>query len=262
MPAITSILAFLTIFIGYIIQTSILQYIYYYKRSSSIDKWKCQPKQTQSLGQFYIHPIFSNKPNRGKYHRLFTLINLLLASSFAYFITELSYQEITKFEYFEFNSVFHAIYIVIPQLLSIILYENIIEYYWHRLMHTKYCYKHLHKYHHVYKSPEPWDDLYIHPIEAFGYYCILYSPPLLFSIHVYTFIGYMIVMGLCGVIDHSGVRVEIVNVYNSLDHDLHHQKYDVNYGFPFIYMDILHKTYTGTFLGMRYDSMRARPTMT
>ena len=34
--------------------------------------------------------------------------------------------------------------------------------------------------HHYYKSPQPFDDMYIHPLEALGYYLILYSPAFVF----------------------------------------------------------------------------------
>lgn len=68
-------------------------------------------------------------------------------------------------------------------------------------------YKHFHKYHHHHKAPEPFDDMFIHPLEAAAYYCILYSPPLLMRVHVYAFSLYMIILGVCGVLDHSGVKV-------------------------------------------------------
>jgi sterol desaturase/sphingolipid hydroxylase (fatty acid hydroxylase superfamily) len=53
----------------------------------------------------------------------------------------------------------------------------------------------------------------------------------------------MIVMGLCGVLDHSGIIFCIPNLYDTRDHDAHHEKFDVNYAFPFIFMDVLHSTY-------------------
>ena len=73
-------------------------------------------------------------------------------------------------------------------------------------MHVPYFYKLFYEYHHYYKSPEPWDDMFIHPIEAFGYYCILYSPPFLFQCHIYAFVVYMMIMGICGILDHSGIH--------------------------------------------------------
>lgn len=61
--------------------------------------------------------------------------------------------------------------------------------------------------HHYYKSPQPFDDMYIHPLEAAGYYCILYSPAFVFRLHWIGFAIYMAIMGTCGVLDHCGIQV-------------------------------------------------------
>ena len=57
-----------------------------------------------------------------------------------------------------------------------VTWQSVLEYYWHRAMHLPAVYAKLHKFHHHYKSPQPWDDLFIHPLESFGYCLILYSP--------------------------------------------------------------------------------------
>ena len=85
-------------------------------------------------------------------------------------------------------------------------WQSVVEYYWHRLMHHRVFYRVLHKIHHHYKSPSVWCDLCIHPVEAFGYYVILYSPAFVIDASVASFIAYMSVMGVCGVFDHSGLR--------------------------------------------------------
>ena len=41
-------------------------------------------------------------------------------------------------------------------------------------MHLPWFYKRFHKMHHHYKAPRPFDDLYIHPLESFGYYLIFF----------------------------------------------------------------------------------------
>ena len=111
------------------------------------------------------------------------------------------------------------------------------------MLHLPPLYKRFHKYHHAIKEPEPFNDMYIHPLEAFCYYCILYAPPFLFPCHVFAFIGYafeyfflcfflslshtllprflspfryMIVMGLAGTLDHSGIRVHVPGVSTTL----------------------------------------------
>lgn len=45
-------------------------------------------------------------------------------------------------------------------------YQGAVEYYWHRCMHTKLLYSCCHKHHHAHKSPEPFDDMCIHPLEV------------------------------------------------------------------------------------------------
>ena len=102
------------------------------------------------------------------------------------------------------------------------------------------------------QAPEPFDDMYIHPFEAFGYYCILYSPSALLPMRPITFFVYMSLLGFAGVLDHAGVRVAIPGVYDTRDHDRHHSHVTVNYGFPFPFLDMLHGTYTGECWGRRF----------
>eukprot|EP01119_Soliformovum_irregulare_P007189 TRINITY_DN1958_c0_g1_i5.p1 TRINITY_DN1958_c0_g1~~TRINITY_DN1958_c0_g1_i5.p1 ORF type:complete len:176 (-),score=21.97 TRINITY_DN1958_c0_g1_i5:12-539(-) len=132
------------------------------------------------------------------------------------------------------------------------VWQSVLEYYWHRTMHLPWFYIRLHKVHHYYKSPEPFDDLYIHPLESFGYYCILYSPAFIIPVHVTSFIFYMSIVGLTGVLDHSGVYFSFPGFYNTRDHDTHHAKFDCNYAFPFPFMDLAHGTFRGTYLNKEY----------
>jgi sterol desaturase/sphingolipid hydroxylase (fatty acid hydroxylase superfamily) len=128
--------------------------------------------------------------------------------------------------------------------------QSVLEYYWHRLMHLPVLYRSLHKLHHFYKLPEVWDDMYIHPLEAVGYYCLLYSPPFLLPLHYCSFLLYMGLVGLLGVLDHCGGRIRLglglrlpLVGYDSLDHARHHLLFNCNFAFPFPAMDLIHKTY-------------------
>lgn len=248
-----SIAAFCVIFFGYILQTSVLQYFFYYRRKApkDIHAWKIQPSKRNAVGCFWFMPVMSKKPNRGPYHAVLSSCNLLIASMFAFVTTECSVRSYNQMMFENIEDV--GLMSIVAGFMLAVAYENIAEYYWHRMMHTKHFYATFHKIHHYYKSPEPWDDMYIHPLEAIGYYFILYGPPFLFPIHYVSFIGYMIVMGLCGVLDHSGVHFEVPGLYDTVDHDNHHLKFEVNYSFPFPYMDILHGTYDGVFLGKTYS---------
>jgi len=43
-----------------------------------------------------------------------------------------------------------------------------------------------------------------------------------------------------------GIKFSIAGLYKTTDHDLHHELYTVNYGFPFAFMDHLHGTAMGS----------------
>ncbi|CAM9327612.1 unnamed protein product, partial [Hapterophycus canaliculatus] len=64
-------------------------------------------------------------------------------------------------------------------LVLSLIWHSVLEYYWHRFLHLRPVYRRLHKYHHYYKSPEPFDDLMMHPCEALGYFTFLHAPPFL-----------------------------------------------------------------------------------
>lgn len=241
----TSVIVFIVQFFGYIVMSLFLQLAFIYQ----------QRNKSEAVIPIWGMPIVSIKPGRGKYHGLISLFNLTMASTFAAVTTELSLRRINQMR-FEMIDIVHLSTILCELLLAVV-YQSVVEYYWHRLMHLPFFYKRFHKYHHFYKSPEPWDDMYIHPIEAAGYYCILYGPPYLFSIHYVTFLLYMVIMGSFGTLDHSGVNFVIYGLYNTIDHDSHHGKFEVNYSFPFPHMDILHGTFDGQYLGHQY--MRRSP---
>jgi hypothetical protein len=40
-----------------------------------------------------------------------------------------------------------------------------------------------------------------------------------------------------------------LGIYDTRDHDKHHSNFEMNYGFPFPYLDLFHGTYQGKFLG-------------
>lgn len=249
-----SIAAFSTIFLGYITHSLLLQYFFYFKRGSQAFQWKIQSNKADFVNALWGFPLFSAKPGRAPYHRVLITLNLIVASCFAAFTTECAVRGWNLMDFTSFTSLWEAIPTIAISTSIAVAYENIAEYYWHRLMHMKYFYRYFHKLHHFYKSPEPFDDMYIHPVEAFGYYCILYAPPFLFRIHYLSFIMYMIIMGICGVLDHSGIDIEVPLLYHTADHDKHHEKFEVNYAFPFPYMDILHGTYDGMFAGQRFSA--------
>jgi sterol desaturase/sphingolipid hydroxylase (fatty acid hydroxylase superfamily) len=240
---------FCFIFTFYVLISSFLQFFYYYKQCYSAEVWKIQPRRTDNVGHNSAQmwtPMLEllgrkKKPCRAPNHAVYATINLILASTFAGSVAYASATGKSRLV-FSVDAAGGLANAAIVTCLAV-LWESVIEYYWHRLMHVPWFYKRFHKVHHFYTSPEPFDDMYIHPLEAFGYYCILYSPPFVMPLHFVGFFIYMAIMGSFGVIDHCGIHFSIAGLYNSADHDLHHSCFKVNYGFPFPFTDMLHGTY-------------------
>ena len=244
MISVWTILSFFTMLVGYNLMSYMLQYMYYWRSRENPLRWKIQQKKTDMISDHASNcwiPLLDLKPNRAKFHKEFASINILIASLFAAIVSETTVAGMNRMTVE--NLVTYGILNYFLDCVLLITYESLAEYYWHRLMHIKFFFKIFHKYHHYYRSPEPFDDLYIHPVEATGYYCILFGPPFLFACHLYSFLTYMCIMGVLGILDHSGIRISIPFLYSTVDHDLHHSQVNVNYGFPFPIMDYLHQTY-------------------
>lgn len=238
---------FLVIVLGYALKSLLLQYVFYYRGQNEVAVWKTQPGDMAGVGQLFGLPGISSKPDRQPYHRLFTSFNLLMAGLFAAGTSEICIRGQCRMSDLSLSSLTDGsgrLMEVFGGLFISICFEIVAEYYWHRAMHSRFFYAHLHRFHHAYRAPSVYDDMYIHPLEAFGYYCILYAPPFLFPLPLPSFLLYMGVMGICGVLDHSGIKIRLPGgIYNTADHDLHHERVHVNYGFPFMIMDHLHGTY-------------------
>mmetsp|Transcript_38357 Transcript_38357/g.96073 ORF Transcript_38357/g.96073 Transcript_38357/m.96073 type:complete len:293 (-) Transcript_38357:143-1021(-) len=254
---------------GYLSMSCSMQYWFYARQQHRIEDWKVQPDRKGGSGQVANSvwiPLLSSvtinqdtlipspgappRKVRAKDHWLLSSINLAMASSIAGTVAHLCVRGKTRMVFTLEDA--GGVAGLIGWTGVAFAVHNVAEYYWHRLMHHRYFYSRLHKLHHFYKSPEPFDDLYIHPLEAAGYYSILYSPPFTLPIHAIGFGLYMAVMGLCGVLDHSGVRLRVPGLYATEDHDLHHSKFEVNYAFPHPLMDILHGTFSGSCLGLSF----------
>lgn len=141
-------------------------------------------------------------------HGLFATVNLLVSAMFAGAVTEVSLRECSQlYTNTSTNTSTRAVVIAFFWALAkTIAWQSVWEYYWHRLMHHPPVYRLLHKHHHHYKSPQPWDDLFIHPLEALGYYIILYSPAFCVGpVPAPAFLTYMALLGTFGVLDHCGV---------------------------------------------------------
>ena len=104
----------------------------------------------------------------------------------------------------------------------------------HRVMHTKWLYKHVHSWHHKNSVTGPWSGLAMHPVEQL----VLMSDTLIFfiiSAHPVHVIYDLIFHGLGAPLSHTGfdkvrlskrIKIDLGDFY----HQLHHRYFDTNFG--------------------------------
>lgn len=138
-------------------------------------------------------------------------------------------------------------------LLCLMIHDT--WFYWtHRLMHHPTLFKPIHAVHHASRQPTAWAAMSFHPWEALtGVFVI---PVLVFIVplHVGAVLAVLLIMTVMGVTNHMGWEMfprRMVNgavgnwVITATHHQLHHDRYNCNYGLYFRFWDRLCDTDRG-----------------
>lgn len=155
-----------------------------------------------------------------------------------------------------------------PWLLAsvpLLLVAHDAYFYWaHRLMHQPRWFARMHRVHHLSRTPTPWAAYSFASGEALVMTLFVPAMLMLMPLHpgpLFVFLAIMILrnaMGHCGVEFHPVGWVD--SPFDALTtvthHDLHHQKFDGNYGLYFTWWD----RWMGTELPGYKDAFRAAAT--
>ncbi len=179
-----------------------------------------------------------------------SLISLLLFSAYCVVLLK-AYENGLTAIYWD-TSAYPLWWLPASFLAAVVLHDT--YFYWtHRLMHTKLFFRHFHAGHHRSLTPTPWAILSFQPLETlfqFGFFALLI---LFVPMHPGVLLAYFLFDGLINAAGHCGHEIvpqryrdhRMLRFTNAVTHhDLHHSRFNYNFGQYFNIWDRL----MGTFL--------------
>lgn len=154
-------------------------------------------------------------------------------------------------------------YIVFSLVVSLIIHDT--YFYWmHRLLHHKRLFNLAHLVHHQSTNPSPWTSYSFHLLEALTEGAVLLPIVFLLPMHPVTIILFTLIGFIINVYGHLGYEIapkwfrktwlfEIVNT--SVHHNLHHSRFNGNYGLYFRIWDRIMGTENPDYV-KEYDRMQ------
>ena len=155
------------------------------------------------------------------------------------FITlPLSYLLMNDFRYAINNSEYDSLSITILKLFLIFVTTNLLAYFSHYMLHTRFLFRYIHYKHHEFNEPIAVCAFYCHPIEHLVVNSLpLFLPIIIFGIRYDLFL-LLIFFGSYSTVTAHVVYNSLFNKYEKLTdifitkyHTTHHASYKHNYGF-------------------------------
>ena len=130
------------------------------------------------------------------------------------------------------------------EMFNLLFYGFFIEMWFgstHKLAHHPVIYKYIHKKHHKYIAPVAINALYAHPVD-FGITSVLAIclGPVCIAPHIITMVVYLGFVIVFNVFSHSGYCINYKDriLKTSEYHDVHHLKFNKNYGLGYFFDDV------------------------
>ena len=131
-------------------------------------------------------------------------------------------------------------------IFLMIVFHDTYFYWTHWLMHRQRVYRFVHKTHHLSTNPSPWAAMSFHPLEAFVSALVVVFIVFLFPFHPLALGVFLIFMMVYNVYGHLGYELYPKGfsksrvgkwINTSVNHNMHHQTFNGNYGLYFLVWD-------------------------
>ncbi len=177
-----------------------------------------------------------------------SLVAVIIFSFTGLFMYEAAIRGYTKM-YFNISD-YSLWYFALSFVINLFVNDTI--FYWaHRFMHLKWVFPHIHLTHHISTSPTPFGVLAFHPGEAIIHglvyilliFIIPIHPVMFGAFHLYNLISNVAGHGGYEIVPEKIRRHWFFNWQNTVtNHDVHHKKFNCNYGNYFILWDMMMNT--------------------
>ena len=187
-----------------------LEIYYYVLQRGSPERWKCQPERFLTRSN-ELHEVVVGTVNMA--------IGGLVSGFLACWVMNDNYSTF----YFKIDQ--HGYTYFFFTIFFVFFWIEATAFYYHKLLHTPYLYKLIHKQHHRYHSPTPYSLVAMSPFEMLCLQGLFLIPVFIVPIHAFVFIAIQLYVFYYGMMDHSGIMMEALWPWqpNTKFHDDHHK---------------------------------------
>jgi lathosterol oxidase len=128
---------------------------------------------------------------------------------------------------------------LLADLVVMTVWNELHFYACHRLLHTKWLYRHVHLVHHRSVRPTPWSTYSFHPLEALLLGSVMVTALVFWDLTIFGAILYPLVSLSMNVLGHANYALSDEGALGnaSVRHSLHHQRVRGNFGFLVPWLD-------------------------
>lgn len=203
---------------------------YYVNRRDEAAEWKIQAKRWQP----------DNKHRWGiRVAAVNMAIGGLISGSFAFYVINGGYSAL----YFE-TETYGIAWTVISTILMFLSMEAM-AYYTHRMLHGKWIFRYVHRWHHRCVATTPFNTVTMHPAEFIILQTVTFLPIFVLPVHYVAFMALLVYVLVFNILDHSGIKMSHWLPWHSTSHfhDDHHVYFHCNFGQNLAFFDKFHGTH-------------------